>query len=40
MQFRVTGRMRIAVPLLARVLERDSRRDEQTLKRELESTPS
>jgi uncharacterized membrane protein len=38
MQFSVDGWMRIAEPLLARILERDSRRDEQTLKRHLEST--
>ena len=37
MQFDVNGWMRFAEPLLARVLERDSRRDEQTLKRLLES---
>ena len=40
MQFRVTAWMRIIEPLLARVLERDSRRDEQALKRLLESTPN
>ena len=40
MRFNVAGWMRIAEPLLARVLERDSRRDEQTLKRLLESTPT
>ena len=39
MRFNVAGWMRMAEPLLARVLERDSRRDEQTLKRLLESTP-
>jgi uncharacterized membrane protein len=37
MQFNVNGWMRITEPLLARVLERDSRRDEQALKRHLES---
>ena len=37
MQFHVKGWMRFAEPLLARVLERDSRRDEQTLKGHLES---
>ena len=36
MNFRVAGWMRLAEPLLARVLERDSRRDEQTLKQTLE----
>ena len=40
MQFNVAGWMRIAEPLLTRVLERDSRRDEQTLKQLLESTPN
>ena len=40
MRFDIAGWMRIAEPLLARVLERDSRRDEQTLKRLLESTPT
>jgi uncharacterized membrane protein len=40
MRFNVAGWTRIAEPLLARVLERDSRRDEQTLKRLLESTPA
>ena len=40
MRFNVVGLMRIAEPLLARVLERDSRRDEQTLKQLLESTPT
>ena len=39
MRFQVAGWMRFAEPLLARVLERDSRRDEQTLKRVLEATP-
>jgi uncharacterized membrane protein len=39
MRFNIGGWMRIAEPLLARVLERDSRRDEQTLKRLLESMP-
>jgi len=38
MQFNVNGWMRFAEPLLARVLERDSRRDEQTLKCHLESS--
>jgi hypothetical protein len=40
MRFNVAGRMRVAEPLLARVLARDSRRDEQVLKRLLESTPT
>lgn len=40
MRFTVAGWMRVAEPLLARVLERDSRRDEQRLKRLLESTPN
>ena len=39
MRFNVAGWMRLAEPLLARVLERDSRRDEQALKRMLESIP-
>jgi hypothetical protein len=39
MRFNFAGPMRFAERLLARVLERDSRRDEQTLKRLLESTP-
>ena len=38
MQFRVAGWMRPVERLLARILERDSRRDEQTLKRVLETT--
>ena len=38
MHFHVAGWTRIAEPLLTRILERDSRRDEQTLKRLLEST--
>ena len=38
MKFEVSGWMRIAEPLLARILERDSRRDEHALKRLLEST--
>ena len=38
MRFSIEGWMRIAEPVLARVLERDSRRDEQSLKRHLEST--
>ena len=40
MRFSIAGWMRLAEPLLARVLERDSRRDEQTLKRLLESMPT
>ena len=40
MHFNVAGWMRIAEPLLARALERDSRRDEQLLKRLLEATPT
>jgi hypothetical protein len=40
MRFNVAGWMRLAEPLLARVLERDSRRDEQVLKRLVESTPT
>lgn len=40
MRFKLAGPMRFTEPLLARVLEGDSRRDEQTLKRLLESTPS
>ena len=39
MQFNVAKWIRVAEPLLARVLKRDSRRDEQALKRLLESTP-
>lgn len=39
MRFQVGGWMRVAEPLLARVLERDSRRDEQNLKEILEATP-
>lgn len=38
MQFSIDGWMRVAEPLLARILERDSRRDEQALKRHLEAT--
>ena len=38
MRFDVAGWMRFAEPLLARILERDTRRDEQTLKRLLEAT--
>jgi hypothetical protein len=38
MQFNIHGWMRISEPLLARILRRDSHRDEQTLKRHLEST--
>ena len=40
MRFSIAGWMRLAEPLLARVLERDSRRVEQTLKQLLESTPT
>jgi hypothetical protein len=39
MRFQVAGWMRLTEPLLARVLERDSRRDEQTLKQILEAAP-
>ena len=39
MRFQVAGWMRLAEPLLARVLERDSHRDEQTLKQILETPP-
>ena len=39
MRFNVAGWMRIAEPLLTRVLQRDSQRDEQTLKELLETTP-
>lgn len=40
MRFNVAGWMRIAEPLLARVLQRDSRRDKQTLKALLETAPT
>ena len=40
MRFNVTGWVRIAEPLLARVLRRDSQRDEQALKRLLEAEPT
>lgn len=39
MQFDVVGWMRIAEPVLARVLRRVSQRDEQALKRLLEVAP-
>jgi Polyketide cyclase / dehydrase and lipid transport len=40
MRFRFTGWVRIAEPLLARVVRRDSQRDEQALKRLLEAAPA
>ena len=40
MEFEVAGWMRFAERLLSRVLERDSRRDEQTLKELLEARPT